>query len=594
MNPARKTTEALLPLHPPHPAPGRYDLHPVHPLGGAGSRAGWDALAAAIGPARVVLFDGYGGVFWDELQHGLDAALRHSGRRAAWRSMDEFLRPPAEIEDLVRPFLGDGDPVWGTRFPGGLADFFVPETVAAARPDPNADLTVFFGPGAALLPLDGLLVYADLPKNEIQFRARAGSIANLACPRPGDPKAMYKRFYFVDWPALNRHRKDIQPRVAWFVDAQRPGEPVFAGGPDVRAALRRLARGSYRARPWFEPGVWGGQWCGKTVDGLNPAAPNYAWSFELIAPENGLLFAGPGQPALEISHDALLFEDGAGLLGPAGRDRFGDEFPIRFDFLDTMDGGNLSLQCHPSPEYIKRHFGETFTQDETYYMLEAGPDACVYLGFQEDADPAAFRAALEAHQATGAPVDVVRHVQRHPARKHDLFLIPNGTVHCSGKNGVVLEISATPYIFTFKMYDWGRLDLDGKPRPINIARAFENLRFDRRGALARRELLSVPEIIAQSPGWTLESLPTHPVHFYAVERLTFTGQATLETRGGVLVLNLVEGESIQVLANGCDDVRNYAETFVVAAAAGACTLVNLGTRPARVVCARLKNPLPPT
>ena len=84
--------------------------------------------------------------------------------------------------------------------------------------------------------------------------------------------------------------------------------------------------------------------------------------------------------------------------------RFGAEFPIRFDFLDTMGGGNLSFQVHPLTEYIQDHFGMHYTQDESYYMLDAEPDAEVYLGLKEGDRPAAMIARPAAAPRRAAPL----------------------------------------------------------------------------------------------------------------------------------------------------------------------------------------------
>lgn len=78
--------------------------------------------------------------------------------------------------------------------------------------------------------------------------------------------------------------------------------------------------------------------------------------------------------------------------------RFGAEFPIRFDFLDTMGGQNLSLQVHPLNDYIYEQFGMHYTQDESYYMLDAKEDAVVYLGLKDDVDPEAMIGDLERAQ----------------------------------------------------------------------------------------------------------------------------------------------------------------------------------------------------
>src|SRR5690606_29611914 len=132
--------------------------------------------------------------------------------------------------------------------------------------------------------------------------------------------------------------------------------------------------------------------------------------------------------------------------------------------------------------------------------------ARIYLGLRAGADLAEFRAELERVNATGDALDVDRFVFSAPARRHDLYLIPNGTLHSARAGNVVLEISATTYLFTFKVYDWQRLDLDGKPRPINLERAFDNLDASRFAEVVEADLVAPAVVLDQGEDWRLVHL----------------------------------------------------------------------------------------
>jgi mannose-6-phosphate isomerase class I len=557
----------------------RYDKAPFVPAGDERDcHVGWARIVERLAEVRsrarcVLVVECYPGVEVD----GVRRALTEGLRPALVVDARQAFKEPAEIERMCAPHLGD-DPVFGRMNGLGLSDFLEPgrRAVLQGRVDAAGDgLVLVFGSAASLVAPDhDVLVYADLARWEIQQRQRRHEASSLGVHDQRErPSKLYKRGFFVDWRAADRHKRTLLERIDWLLDTNDPRTPKMVAGDAFRAGLSAAVRRPFRVVPFFDPGPWGGQWMKEVCD-LPREAANYAWCFDCVPEENSLLLAfGPAR--VEVPALDLVFRHPRALLGDAVHARFGDEFPIRFDFLDTMGGGNLSLQVHPLTEYIQDRFGMHYTQDESYYLLDAGEGAHVYLGVKEGIDRTAMVRELRRAQQGGFRFPDERYVNRWPAKKHDHFLIPGGTVHCSGKDAMVLEISATPYIFTFKLWDWDRLGLDGRPRPIHVDHGAANVQWDRTTEWVERELVNRIEPLAAGERWREERTGLHEREFIETRRHWFSGPAPHDTGGGVNVLNLVEGEEavVESPAGAFDPfVVHYAETFIVPAAVGAYTI----------------------
>jgi mannose-6-phosphate isomerase class I len=533
---------------------------------------GWPEIAQEIrqriaeGVRTVVVAECYPGVNPEEVRLGLEGLAEDT------IFAERALKPEQEINTLLEPFLGD-DPVFGKMAAWELAPFFdaarIEELRATIAKTPST--VIVYGTGAAHVAQKwDLLLYCDVTRWEIQQRQRAHLAGNLGANNASDSAAaLYKRAYFVDWRAADAEKHRLHRLIDFYLDTNGAQAPRMISGDNYRVALCKATRRPFRVVPFFDPGPWGGEWMRRQFD-LPEGPPNFAWCFDCVPEENSLRF-GFGDRALETPALALVHEHPEELLGAEIVRRFGAEFPIRFDFLDTVEGGNLSLQVHPLREYIAEHFGMPYTQDESYYLLDAGLDAVVYLGLKPGIDRNEMASELEAAQAGGPPFPADKYVNAWPVKKHNHVSIPAGTIHCSGKNSMVLEISATPYIFTFKLWDWARLGLNGLPRPIHLKHGLANIQWDRDRNWVQKNLINPVRVVAKGEGWREETTGLHKLEFLETRRHWFTRPVLHDTSGTLNVLNLVEGEEVVVESpeNAFDPfVVHYAETFIVPARVG--------------------------
>jgi len=578
-----------------------YDKYPKVAVHGFSDQCwrGWEAIGQQVGKAAshlkldrlVIAVECYSGVYQQEIVDALAAALDLTEVVFTERSV--FKSEP-ELDALLAPDLGGDDPIFGFLTRLTLTDYLDQtklDSLTGRLAGRSEGTVLVVGPGALLCCEPDVVIYADMPRWEEQMRQRAKKTANLGVSN-FDLKASlkYKRSYFVDWRACDKLKRSSYDRWQFLLDTTVPDDPKMISGDAFREGLRQAVQRPFRVVPFFDPGVWGGQWMREVCD-LDSNPPNYAWCFDCVPEENSLLLDFGGT-SVEVPSLNLVFRHPVELLGEPVYGRFGAEFPIRFDFLDTMQGQNLSFQVHPSVDYASANFGLSYTQDESYYILDAGEDAVVYLGLKNDIDPEQMIRDLEdAQHNASKPFHDESHVACFPAKKHDHFLIPAGTCHCSGADSMVLEISHTPYIFTFKLWDWSRLDLDGRPRPINIERGKAVINWDRRESWVSANLVNRVEPVAAGEGWREERTGLYSSEFIETRRHWFCSKVRHDTElKSVHVLNLVEGAEVIVESPSSafePFVIHYAETFIIPAAVGDYTIRPHGPSEGKE-CATLK------
>jgi len=458
-------------------------------------------------------------------------------------------------------------------------------------------IVVVKGNGAGIKRLRSiydLLIYYDVTPKQTVLRIKKGLVKNIGDSQHRSYKRIMRRCYYVDFEIAAKLREEIlnNNEEDYYVASDDPENIQLLPKDTFNEICAELVKRPFRCKPVYNEGVWGGYFA-KKIRNLPKEMKNCAWVFDLIPLEVSILVE-VGNQLVEIPYFTFVKKEGVALMGQKCVKKFHGYFPIRFNYDDTYhSNGNMSIQVHPTESFAKNNFNEHGRQDESYYVVVTGHGAKTRLGLKEDADIKGFFNAIKRSEKEGTPVDYDRYVNAIPSRPGMQFLIPAGTIHSSGRNQVVLEIgSLTVGSYTFKLYDYLRLDLDGKPRPIHSYYGQSVLQVSRREKWVKENLVQQPRLIRHGEGWAEYIVGEHDLIYFSLRRLEFENEIECDTQGIFHVLTLVDGEKVMVQSKENPDLcyeQNWLDIVVVPADVGKYIIKNLGNQPVCIHKTQLKD-----
>ena len=570
------------------------------------------AFMTAIAPTvrqegAVVAFDGYTTTKWDIMVSLLARECDVFGFRIEFvDSYRRTFKSGEEIDGIIDPLLIwdkkiDPTLLYGKVYHGGYIGLMDPAKVEAYKKEIPAlkapgTLVVVYGYGSLIRefrPLYDVKCWFDITPMNSMLRIRAGEYANLGKKHTGIINRTIRRCYYCDFENAVQLRKELfdTGELDWyFLDNDHSNLQMmpFSTFADICA---QLVKYPFRAKPCYLEGVWGGSYM-KEKRHLPQKMRNAAWVFDFIPMEVSVLVKA-GEQMLDINYCSFVHKEGVALMSEKCVRKYKGYFPIRFNWDDSYHStGNMSIQCHSGGKFNVENYNEFGRRDESYYVVVTGQDAKTFIGFRDDADIPAFFKEIEAADTEHTPCDYMKYVSYEESRPGLQVMLPAGTIHSSGRNQVILEIgSLTIGSYTYKMYDYLRLDFDGKQRPIHTHLGELNVRKDRRHSVIHDP--SSPEYIVQQPrldaegdGWKEFILGENPQMYISLRRLEFEKTCEQDTRGEKFhVLTLVDGDHVRIRSKAHPERffdLDFMEIACVPASMGEYVIENLGQEPISV------------
>jgi mannose-6-phosphate isomerase class I len=537
-----------------------------------------DTLQPNLKPGLIVI-DGYVASQLDGVARALASRLKLSVTNIA-----ELLKPKEEIAQIISPFLpqdrlADPDLIFAKLFSGTFEEFLdndkVNDFLNTLSPHGS---TILFGLGAAAISIAqraANIIFIDCTPYKTALRITDQEYTPIGGQIFTGFDGLLRQTYFVDIELVTKNRRRLlqENLIDYYISDEGPDNFKLLSLSDLKIIANLLASQPMRPKPIYIEGVWGGQYLKKIRKIPDSCADKVAWSFELIATEASIAVDFSGN-YLDIPFLTLMDLVGDKLVGSEDYINFKGYFPVRFNYDDTWhSNGNMSIQCHPDDNMVRTLYNDYAGQSEAYYIVEAGQHARTFCGFKGDG-----RKFLELAKHSEKKNDLIDYeyyvnaVKSTPGRQ---FFLPSGTIHSSGRNQLVLELgSLTVSAYTYKIYDYTRMDITGKPRPIHTKLSELALHFERDSKWVSKNLVFDPHTpvstLKNSSEFLLGKSPLVPFETSQIE-LMAGGVFEGETKGRFVGLSLVDGEEITISSIDNPDkyyTAKYLDVVIIPACLG--------------------------
>ncbi|HRN51702.1 MAG TPA: class I mannose-6-phosphate isomerase [Anaerolineales bacterium] len=548
------------------------------------------ALAAQL-PKGLLVLDGMPGATITSLVD----ALRQAAPSAIFQDVSQFYRSPQDIRNILAPYLpmdreSDPELIFGKLFEQSYEPFFDTAALATFLASVPADAsTVLYGLGSASAQPHAkaaAVAFIDVTPKDEAWRVFAGQYQCLGSNDEYDLDTTVRQTYFVDNElAVNLRKQLVQGGLIdhYLLDSSLSFS--LLSGRSLQAVCEQLKSLPLRAKPVYVEGVWGGQFLQRYRNVPKDLVDKVAWSFELIHTEASLL-AQSGEHLIDIPFLTFMAAVAEGVIGSKLHARFGSYLPIRFNYDDTWhSNGNMSIQCHPNDAVARELYGDFAAQHEAYYVVLTGHGAATYCGFRSDADPHKFLELARQSEKDSSLVDYQAYIHGIPSSVGRQILLPAGTVHASGRNQLVLELGTlTMSAYTYKIYDYTRMDITGKPRPLHTKLGEQALHFERDETWVMENIAFEPRPFAHGKGWRELLIGQHEEIFFETHRIEMeTGSRYPgDNRGDFCVLTVVDGEAVRIQSvedpSKAYDAK-YLDVILVPASLGRYEVIAQGKQP---------------